>query len=624
MRSRWMAWAILSLGVTVSGFDSAFHPCPAACDGKPVTNWTVYTSLDRLHVCRQPMLLDFAIHNALDDPSTTVKLLTCTAGDANDRRNALVTSDHSHTRRSASAHGRTERGSSTCVSGKESKVSLELDMSADDGSAEASALDAALEKAQRYIGDTSNCDTTSTFGYVRGAVVGVYSGAAIDNSATAPSLIQRARDQIKNGQSPKSIVMQLCGDGRNADHTFGLAVDMTGDLAAVQKSVRSWSHARCVNGTGVSTHLSGVTILEKPLVPSNSTMQVHNPLRKRGDCRTITVVSGDSCGSLASKCGISGADFTKYNPAPDLCSTLAVGERVCCTSGTLPDITPKENPDGSCASYTVQSGDTCSAIAAANGLKASDISDFNDKTTWGWFGCDDLQLGLNICLSKGTPPMPAPVSNAVCGPTVPGTSKPKDGESLADLNPCPLNACCDIWGQCGITPDYCTADEGPTGNPGTAPTGKNGCISNCGTNITNNDDAPSSFMSVGYYESWNFDRPCLNLRAASIGVIGYTHVHWAFATINSDFSVVINDTYNQFNDFMALDGVRKIVSFGGWGYSTDPATYEMLRSAMDPANVDTFVSNIVDFVEKKGLDGVDIDWEYPGVSIAVSSPCQHR
>ncbi|CRL17930.1 Glycoside hydrolase, family 18, catalytic domain [Penicillium camemberti] len=35
---------------------------------------------------------------------------------------------------------------------------------------------------------------------------------------------------------------------------------------------------------------------------------------------------------------------------------------------------------------------------------------------------------------------------------------------------------------------------------------------------------------------------------------------------------------------------------------------------MDPANVDTFVQNIFDFVINNNLDRVDIDWEYPGAT----------
>lgn len=54
------------------------------------------------------------------------------------------------------------------------------------------------------------------------------------------------------------------------------------------------------------------------------------------------------------------------------------------------------------------------------------------------------------------------------------------------------------------------------------------------------------------------------------------------------------------------------MSFGGWGFSTDPSTYDILRKAVTPENADKFVNGVVDFVNKNKLDGVDFDREYPG------------
>ncbi|KAI2464120.1 glycoside hydrolase superfamily [Annulohypoxylon bovei var. microspora] len=334
----------------------------------------------------------------------------------------------------------------------------------------------------------------------------------------------------------------------------------------------------------------------------------------RGDCTTETVVSGDGCASLAERCGISGADFTKYNPDPNLCSTLQIGQRVCCSSGTLPDIRPQPEPNGTCASYTVQKDDTCSSIAAANGLNASEVEDFNIVKTWGFDSCANLGLGVRICLSDGDAPLPAPQKGAICGPTVPGTEQPPTGTNISNLNPCPLNACCNIWGQCGITGEFCVPTMGKFGNLGTGPPGSNGCASSCGREIVNNGEAPGSFISVGYYESWNMDRPCLTMKAKSIAGLKYTHVHWGFGKIASDMSVSINDTYKQWDDFKSLSasGIKAILSFGGWGDSTDPATYEILRTAVSPDGRETFTDNVASFANDEGLDGIDIDWEYPG------------
>ncbi|TFA97437.1 hypothetical protein CCMA1212_010831 [Trichoderma ghanense] len=260
-------------------------------------------------------------------------------------------------------------------------------------------------------------------------------------------------------------------------------------------------------------------------------------------CSYILVKSGDSCASLASRCGISAANFTKYNPSSTLCSTLKVGEPVCCSSGSLPNLTPQKNPDGTCASYTVKSGDYCALIAQNNYITVDNIETYNAKT-WGWNGCSNLQLGANICLSTGDPPMPAVVPGTVCGPQVAGTKRPANWSDIGSLNPCPLNACCDIWGQCGITPDFCTPAKSSTGAPGTSSPGINGCISNCGTSIVNSDEAPTEFRSIGYFESFGANRSCLAMDASQIPG-SYSHIHYAFGSITSDFQVDLSQSLDH-------------------------------------------------------------------------------
>ncbi|KAJ5994854.1 hypothetical protein N7481_001831 [Penicillium waksmanii] len=68
-----------------------------------------------------------------------------------------------------------------------------------------------------------------------------------------------------------------------------------------------------------------------------------------------------------------------------------------------------------------------------------------------------MQKGANICLSESTPPFPSSTDDALCGPQFKGTVEPKDMPytNWTNLNPCPLNACCDKWGQCGVTVEFC-------------------------------------------------------------------------------------------------------------------------------------------------------------------------
>lgn len=316
----------------------------------------------------------------------------------------------------------------------------------------------------------------------------------------------------------------------------------------------------------------------------------------------------DSCDKLASRCGISGSDFTKYNSGSNFCATLRSKQHVCCSSGDLPDTSPSPGADGTCYAYQVKAEDNCDDLAAEYSLTRQKLEDFN-KNTWGWNGCKLLFIDTIMCLSKGEPPFPAPIVNAVCGPQKPG-SKPQSGTDISELNPCPLNACCNVWGQCGITKDFCVDTN--TGAPGTAKPDTYGCISNCGTDVVKGDG--SGAIKLGYFEGYNLGRKCLFQDASQIDTSQYTHIHFGFGTLTTNYEVKVGDVLStyQFGEFKKIKGTKRILSFGGWSFSTEPATYTIFREGVTPANRLTMATNIANFIKEHDLDGVDIDWEYPG------------
>lgn len=138
----------------------------------------------------------------------------------------------------------------------------------------------------------------------------------------------------------------------------------------------------------------------------------------RGVCKSIQAQSGDGCYSLAQRCGISQSTFISHNPSPFSCNIIEVGDFVCCSAGTLPDLSPQKQSNGDCTSYTVNSGDTCSSIATSHHIKDWQTLEKVNKETWAWGGCSLIQPGQHICLSSGKPPFPSAVKNAVCGPQV--------------------------------------------------------------------------------------------------------------------------------------------------------------------------------------------------------------
>jgi GH18 family chitinase len=133
-------------------------------------------------------------------------------------------------------------------------------------------------------------------------------------------------------------------------------------------------------------------------------------------------------------------------------------------------------------------------------------------------------------------------------------------------------------------------------------------------------DAPAVFRSVAYFEGYSFTgRDCLYQDALQIDGSKYTHLHFAFGTITPDYQVQFQDdlTSYEFQNFLEISGPQKILSFGGWDFSTNPSTYTIFRQGVKAANRLKLATNIANFVKGHGLDGVDIDWEYPGVSLTL-------
>lgn len=527
---------------------SQLHACPLPCEDKPSTAWTAYSFLDETARCAEPMLMELNIYNTIVD-GKSIRYRACTTTAYNDDRPLYNT----HTKDVFKPQVKRAAPQSCLGDAEDKSASLHIVKSTSTSGSAESALEG-IKSLQQRIGD--GCDSTILFASHNKTIAGIYAGKSISKASIANWLNKVADDVTSNGNADRAVA-QTCGKPRDSAYAIGLSINPNGDLDAVQKDLRTWADGKCVNAQGKKSTAS-ISLQQSKITSSGAEKHQWRRLDARADCRTITVNAGDGCWALAQRCGISQQTLESYNPAKNFCSTLQPGQKVCCSKGTLPSNRPKPNPDGSCAVYKVKSEDNCYKIAAQYTLTIADLHKFNDGTTWGWHGCD-LDIGVNICLSSGTPPLPAPVSNAICGPTKPGTKQPIDGTKLEDLNPCPLNACCNKWGQCGITPEFCTVSKGPTGNPGTSAPGVAGCVSSCGTSIVKGTTAPASFGRVGYYESWNMDRKCLRMKASDANPGGYNIIHWAFAEINtSDWTVRINDPHGQWAAFKALKDVKKV------------------------------------------------------------------
>lgn len=600
----------LAAGVS---YRSAKDNCPKQCSetGPDTFDWPVFRSVDQLARCEQSMLYGFNLNDRVDERESNHRIYACTAYGKD--------WDNNKTLKIGAPTPQATDVNVTYTMGWDSSI---------EGMSEAG-YNAVISQVRSYMtegqGQAQSNRSTILFARFGQTTAGLYVGNGLLSSQVSDVALNAlaAETHLFKGQR-SSLSMQLCGPKYDGQHVFGFMAVNNGTFGAIQDAITAWSEGTCLEfekTTNFTSTASFVSPLLADIKANNATIAagsnstasrrswMRNVISARGECRTVQVDFGDDCGKLAQKCGISGPDFEKYNSAKGFCSSLKPQQHVCCSAGDLPNFRPKPNSDGSCATVIVHKDESCSSIGAANSLTNDEIESFNKKT-WGWNGCKNVWAGSVMCVSKGSPPMPSVVDNAVCGPQVPGTKEPADKDKLAALNPCPLNACCDIFGQCGTTDEFCKDTN--TGAPGTAKPGTYGCISNCGTDIIKS--GASEFRKIGYFEGFNFGRKCLYQDALQIDGSQYTHLHFGFGDISHDYKISAGDqmaTY-QFNNFRYIEGPKKIISFGGWEFSNGPDTYTIFREGTKPANRMQLASAIADFVNAQGLDGVDIDWEYPG------------
>jgi hypothetical protein len=373
----------------------------------------MYPSLERFRGCQQTIFYAFSLYDPVDEPGPNHRILACSSFGPDFSKAPVSTMDVAPAERVDAQFeiGWWQEGFGLAAPGHRSLI----------------------KQLRQYLdGGHGVTDRPFTlFGQSGQATIGVYIGQGLLNQGLSGSALAQLHDKLGNlDVSTPSLAMQLCGLDYDSTHNFGVAMASNGTFGSIQDAVRTWANATCLSFSG-STKLPGQVMFTTPLLHANNASSANSAgsarrLQSRAECRTIQVVSGDSCGTLASRCGISGADFTKYNTGSSFCSSLMPKQHVCCSSGDLPDFRPKPNADGSCYWYETVDNDNCAALAAAHSLTVQDLEDFNKKT-WGWSGCNPLRLAVRMCLSTGHPPFPAPIRNAVCGPQKLNTQPPAGG-----------------------------------------------------------------------------------------------------------------------------------------------------------------------------------------------------
>lgn len=440
-------------------YNAQLQYCPQSCQfvGSDTASWTSYSNLAEMALCAETMLFSLNVHNLVSNPHTNVRIRACSTSSngphgmtvgqfrgtylntsdpdsmllekANDQLTGAQQLANSLTLRPTITSSST--GKRAC-GGAEMTTTVQLEIAWVGGGPERPArLADAASRLAKYFRDSKDCGQSIMFAYADGFVLGALAQGDFDKGSASQIIMKFGTGMTSSGflASPSQFMIQTCG-GENHDNDtmspgrhFSLFADSMGNISAVQDAISTWVNGGCLDGTsfsgGHNTESTIVTIKVSEFEDSNTANITRNgtlvprivnikkspssKLQVRANCRDIQVQSGDSCAKLASDCGISGADFMKYNKKENLCSTLMPKQYVCCNAGDLPDHTPQPNADGTCFSHAVQKGEGCWSIGEAFGINQKRIEDSNKKT-WAWAGCDHLQEKQVICLSKGDPP----------------------------------------------------------------------------------------------------------------------------------------------------------------------------------------------------------------------------
>ena len=116
------------------------------------------------------------------------------------------------------------------------------------------------------------------------------------------------------------------------------------------------------------------------------------------------------------------------------------------------------------------------------------------------------------------------------------------------------------------------------------------------------ESADPGFRIVGYVTD-------KGVTATEEQIRSVTHLNYAFALPQGDGSLL--DIANPWKleayvEIAHANDVKVLISIGGWGWDA-----EFERLAASPTSRATFVREVVALVEDFGLDGADVDWEYP-------------
>ena len=117
-----------------------------------------------------------------------------------------------------------------------------------------------------------------------------------------------------------------------------------------------------------------------------------------------------------------------------------------------------------------------------------------------------------------------------------------------------------------------------------------------------------SYKIIGYVAGWR-----ANFQQQVIDAEKLTHINYAFANVAD--GKVVEGSERDADNFTTLRALKEknphlkiLISVGGWSWSEN-----FSDAALTDSSRAVFAHSAVEFMKRHQLDGVDIDWEYPGL-----------